>query len=782
MVPFLLALAVSAQAPQVPDPADTYRDERARELHVRARERRRAVDRSITSYQAIVKERMSAGLRTRLRDRLLYRRETASRIDWRRGGPINITALGAREAVPILTAKPGVPKDLDKFLPRLAFDPMDSDALISVDITALRHPLASGSEAHYRFSTGDSTTINLGERTIKLVELKVEPRRSDFHLVTGSFWIDSDTYSLVQTTFRLARDVDFNEMETPEGTSIRNIGFVRIATDSAGNKNMSFTPMRAELQYITIEYSLVHLRWWLPRLFAAEGSVQMGPVKTPLHYERAYSEYEVTGDTTLSVVLRESLPASEQRPCRPETSMDINAEIGEPTTPEERARQAARDSVRRREEREALAKDTARTRRIRERQEALARDTARVRRRLEREACSKLYSVTVADSAALLTSDQLPTTIYGDQITLTSDPELAQLMDRLKKLADPPWQARAAAFAWGLRGNGLVRYNKIEALSVGARGDFDFGRLRADATGRLGVADLAPNLELGLTHNSLNTTMRVAGYRRLDVMDKPSGFGGMSTGLGAFFAGRDERDYYRTTGGEVLLRPVESNTQWYSLRLFAEQQRPVSKESDFSIPHLFDDAHLFDPNLPALRADQVGAALSLRGSWGQNPAGFRLAAEAYTEASTGTYDFVREAVTAQLGIPLPFKLAGAVEVAAGTTQFHASSSLPINGKPPQSQWFLGGVRSIRGYEIGHEFGPAFWRARGEIGTSLPAARLVLFSDFGWTGDPNRISDRASMWSVGAGGSFLDGILRVDIARALRNSSSWRLHVSVDGIL
>jgi hypothetical protein len=779
----LLALIVAVQVPRSADTTGAYRDERARELHLRARQRLAYVDRSITNYEAKAKERISVGLRTRLRDRLLYRRETASQINWRRGGPINIKALGAREVVPVVTAKAGVPKDLDKFLPRLAFDPMDADALLTVDTTSIRHPFSPGSEAHYRFSTGGSTTINLGERTVRLVELKVEPRRSDFRLISGSFWVDSDTYSLVQTTFRLARDIDFNETASnqPKPAKVRKIGFLKFVSDSSGSTQLSFTPARAELQYITIEYSLVHLRWWLPHLLAAEGSIQMGPLKTPIHYERSYTGYQVTGDTTATVVFRDSLPEPERRSCRPSSSMSINVEVGvQDTSSAARQRRMARDSAERRRQEAELARDTAQSRRIRERDEAIARDTARARRRREREECAKLYTVTVADSAALLTSTELPPSIFGDKEQLTSDPELEQIMNRLKKLADPPWQARAASFAWGLGGSGLVRYNKIEALSVGARHDFDFGRMRADATARLGVADLEPKAELGLSLATLNTQMRIAGYRRLDVMDEVSGMGGFWTSAGAFFLGRDERDYLRSTGGEVLIRPIDSNTQWYNIRLFAEQQRPLSNETDFSVRHLLSSSHVFDPNLRAERADQIGAALTLRTVWGQNPEGFRLASEAYVEGSQGTFDFVRESALLQLSAPLPFKLAGAVEVAAGTTQF---SSNDLFDQPPlQSQWFLGGARTIRGYEIGNTFGPAFWRGRAELGTSLPAARVVLFSDFGWAGSTNNISKRASMWSVGAGGSFLDGLVRVDLARALRGSRAWRLHLSVDGIL
>jgi hypothetical protein len=774
VVVLLLALTISAQTPQAVDTSNAYRSARAREVHTLARTRRRAVDRSITNYQALAKERISVGLRTRLRDRLFYRRETASRIDWQRGGPINITVLGAREAVPVASSKAQVPGDLENFLPRLAFDPMDMDALLRIDTTTLKHPLSLGAEAHYRFGIGDSLSINLGERTIRLIELQVEPRRRDFHLVSGSFWIDSDTYSLVQSTFRLAKDFNFEEDAEDEEDR------------REANKIPGFMkPIRAELQYITIEYSLVHLRWWMPRLFAIEGMFQMGPIRTPIHYERSYTDYNVRGDTTVGLIARDSMTEAERRSrtCRPRTRMNvsISTDDDKPTAEEierRRQREAVRDSARERERAEQIAGDTARQRRIRE----IAADTARQRRIREAEECAKLFHVTVEDSAKLLTSAELPNTIYGDTEELTSDPELAKLMEQLKRVAQAPWQLPAPSFSWGLSGNGLVRYNKVEALSVGGRGELDLGRLRADATARIGVGDWEPNFELGLTRATLDSNLRLAGYRRLEVMDKISGFGGMSSSLGALLNGLDERDYYRTLGGELVVRPAETSTQWYTLRLFGETQRTASKETDFSVRHLIDESHRFDPNQTARRADQLGAALTLRGAWGQNPAGFRLAAEAFVEGSTGTFDFVRESLLLQLGLPLPLKLAGAIEVAAGTTHFTEIADALYEGQPAQSLWYLGGTRTIRGYGIGDGAGTAFWRARGEIGTGLPLARLTLFTDVGWAGSSNHIAQRASLWSAGVGASFLDGLLRVDVARALRGSKDWRLHMSVDGIL
>jgi hemolysin activation/secretion protein len=199
----------------------------------------------------------------------------------------------------------------------------------------------------------------------------------------------------------------------------------------------------------------------------------------------------------------------------------------------------------------------------------------------------------------------------------------------------------------------------------------------------------------------------------------------------------------------------------------------VSKETDFSIAHLVDEGNLFAPNRRAERADEAGGALTLRLAAGQNPAKVRGGVQLHADASFGTFDFTRESATVYLGAPLPFRLSTAVELSAGTS----TGTVPI-----QSLWYLGGVRSMRGYTIDAQSGNAYWRARAEIGRGLPVFRLTGFTDFGWAGERTNVQSRASMLSVGAGASFLDGLIRIDLARSLRGQRDWRLHASVDGIL
>jgi hypothetical protein len=137
------------------------------------------------------------------------------------------------------------------------------------------HPLEPGSEAHYRFRTGGTTSIRLsGGRTITLVELEVIPRRAVYWLVSGSLWLDQATHAAVRGTFTLAAPfqppMDDVPIPLPE---------------------MSFT-----LQYITVEYGLWQDRWWLPKLVAFEGSVSLAGITAPLVWERAYEDYRVYGE------------------------------------------------------------------------------------------------------------------------------------------------------------------------------------------------------------------------------------------------------------------------------------------------------------------------------------------------------------------------------------------------------------------------------------------------------------------------------------------------------
>ena len=709
----------------VPDSAtiaSAYLDPAARELVRLARERRRLVDRSIRAYQTIARERISVGLRALRRDRTLWEREVASRIDWERDGPVRMEVLTAREVVPPVVAGVQVPTDVRQFVPHLAFDPADPFLITGWgqgDDTIV-HPLAPGSEADYRFRTGGTTVIRVPSGTeVRLRELEVLPRRDEGRLVRGSLWIEAESHAVVQATFRLSSELRPTEDEDDVPALIEPA--------------ISF-------DYIAMEYALWESKWWLPRLLAARGAVQLGRVATlPVTYERTYGDFEVGVDPTPErVPLAGSEFAEDQRVrCPFGVWIGLQSEDDEPPEPVG----------------EPDEEDT---------EEEELSDA-------ERRECER-FSVELADTATLLAGNAVDREETDLGESLLSDSELEAIRERVEALAPVPWDAATPRLSAPWQAPGLIRYNRVEGLSLGARAAMDFGPVEASATARLGMADLEPRGELAVASGGPGGRLRAAAYRRLVPMDPSTRPFTLASSLGTFLLGRDEGDYFRTLGVELTGGPSLSSPRWYDWRLYAQRERPAEKETELSLAHLLDEDHLFAPNALAHEADQLGGAVGLHGQWGEEAVGLRTRADVAVDGAVGTFDYARPSLTLGVGFPLPGPLIGLVEGGAGTSFGHPAL---------QHLWRVGGTGTLRGYAPGVRVGETFWRGRGEISTEVPVARVGLFSDIAWAGPTEELGEGRPLLSAGVGVSVLDGLVRLDLARALRSPTGWRLTAYVD---
>jgi hypothetical protein len=714
----LVAATLAAQTPAADSGA--YLDAAARRLVAGARGRRETIDRSITSYRVTMQERIGAGIRALRRDRMLYRRELALRIEWRRDSVGRIEVIGARQTVPAVRPAAEMPEDLKGDVADYAFDPADDRMAIGLGGSdeeragrraRIGHPLARGSEADYRFAAGDSSVLTFPDgRTIRLRELRVIPRRLEFRLVSGSLWIDEGSHAVVRALFRPARPLDLREDLADEGDNDLP-GFVK--------------SIKIDVRFITIDYGLWEGRWWLPRLIGFDAVASAGSMlQMPLRYERLYSDYAVTGDTAARPVPR----------------------------PRHAAATAADDSIAR----------------------------ARCHERGDVQcvcpngggACLAFEVHIPTDTARLLASTELPPAFVGvggeGGDTLISAGEMEELTRRLGRLPAAPWQFRARTPRWG-----LARYNRVEGLALGARGDLDLGRLKVDGAARVALADGEPDLEAGLVRETGAARLRVAAYRRLAAVDPTARSLAFGNSLGALLLARDDGDYYRATGVELTVAPALTGAQRFSARLYVERQRRAVKRTDFSLPHAFDGDQVFRANVAADSADQVGAALTLRAQRGLDADAPRWGTEVTLDGGAGTYGFARASTTLRLATPLTPRFAAALELAGGTSAGRV---------PMQSRWYLGGPNTLRGYGGGTQSGDAFWRVRAELANRLPAARVVLFADAGRAGPRDRLSLQRPLVGAGIGASFLDGLLRVDLTRAVRSPTGWRLDFYTDGAL
>ena len=741
----LLAAAVAAllqgtpAAPAAPTPQDSasaYLDAGARTLITGARERRARVERTIDLYRVTARERVHAGLEAASRDRTLFGREMAVRIEWRRGETGNVRVLGAREASPSTSRGLIVPEGLDSEVTDLAFDPdelqlnlfqfgagnlggdddddeeREADAevrrdsagvTVQVSSEPIVDPLSAGSEAHYRFRSGDTTTVRLPDGSmLRMIQLEIIPRRREFRLLRGSLWIDAQTMGVVRSVLTTARPFDLR----------------RDAGEDIPRVVNTFGAIRGEVRYVTVEYALFQGRFWLPRLIAMDMEANVGMLAgIPVRFERSYSDYEVEASATpqqapISVLAQRDTAAA--RVC------------------EEEAKAAG---------------------------ETCECSNGRCRR----------WRVEVpADTAALLASADLPPPLADGNARLITGEEVESLARVLT-----PSLGRMGDFRPELSTSfTALRYNRVEALSLAARADVAWGPLAVDGEARIGLGDREPGVELGVTRESLARRTRIGGYRRLATFEPGSRALGLGGSLNALLFGRDEADYFRASGAELTSEPVRDGRWSYAWRLFGEHQHPVNRTTQFSLARAWDDEP-FGGVRAASRADQAGASLALSRTFGGDRAPARLTLGSWVEGQAGTFGFGRGQATARLAAPSLGPFALALEAAAGSS---------TGDVPPQGLWYLGGPSTVRGYEGALLEGESFWRARAELATPLPAARLVLFSDAGWAGTRDGWDFDPPLLSAGVGASFLDGLVRLDLARALRAPTGWRLELYLDGSL
>lgn len=691
-------------APSAAAIASAYADAGTRDLVQRARDRRDAVDRSVHGYRTLAKEHISIGVRAAGRDRILYRQETAARIDWRRNGPIRVEMLGAREVSP--TGKVEVPGGLANSLPGYVFEPSARHLLIGMnDSTFTRHPLTRGSEADYRFRSGDTVAVRLGSGAeVRVIELRVIPRRRDPKLIDGSLWLDARTHAVTRALYRPAAPITTGLSVQKKDSSV-NIGF-KAGGRPRGALATMLPRTRLEARYITIEYGLHQQQWWMPRMMSLEGIAEFGSLAAPLRLERTFSDYTLDAAATLPGEM--PVAAADSSGTCPKGSKNCTCTDGR---------------------------------------------------------CRRYEVHLPADTAELLASSHLPPSIFADGASALNTREADELMDELKRIAPSPSILAIARPDLILQaGPSVSRFNRVEGLAPGARATLDFQAFSVDATAYVGTSNWKPSVELGVTRPAAAAEHRFAGYYRLAAVDPGSRPLGIGNSASALLWGRDDGEYFRAAGVELTGTPSRTERQWYGWRVFAEHQTDAPREAGWSLRHLFDGDYQFRPNIQADRADQLGAALTLRTARGLDPRGFRWGTALELEGAAGTFGYVRPSLAVNSSVPLPGPLMGAVEVAAGTS---------FGDVPAQSLWYLGGPSTLRGYGANAANGDAFWRGRAEIANAFPAARIAVFSDVGWAGGRSTFTLDRPLWSAGIGASALDGLIRLDIARALVAPTGWR---------
>jgi hypothetical protein len=68
----------------------------------------------------------------------------------------------------------------------------------------------------------------------------------------------------------------------------------------------------------------------------------------------------------------------------------------------------------------------------------------------------------------------------------------------------------------------------------------------------------------------------------------------------------------------------------------------------------------------------------------------------------------------------------------------------------------------------------------ELGTSSPGIRKIVFGDLGWAGSRRNFSHPGRPLSgAGVGASFMDGLIRIDLAKGIYPEKSVRANLYVE---
>jgi hypothetical protein len=745
--------------------ASAFRDATARELFNRARSARIAQDSSLKSYDAKVRQRLSVlmGVGKLGRDRLVYRNESAFRVQWQRGVGAHVEMTGARVAAPVVGSSKIERDAVQSEVTGSDMSPIPyfpgSETLwvgllaaqTEVDEQSIVNPLARGAEAYYTYRTGDSVSFRLPDgRTVQLRELKVRPRAAKMNYVVGSLWFDTESGQLVRAAYRFAAPSQM-AIGVSAGDSTRKapkvISFIMTGL---------LSPNTAQISAVAVEYGLYEGRFWLPRLQSMEGSAEAMFARIPVKYENAFSYTSVNGDLGLPEIHVDTT-VTDLEPGFERPPSGLGAEARRRWRDSTRAarataRKARSDSIHAGIRVGSMRQcDTSATRVVTEYRYGDARLPVEVR--------------APCDVDKLMQSPDLPASVYDSGEEIFGSADRQRLIDEALSMA-----AQAPVFGALPRprfqfGPSMTRFNRVEGFSTGLKVAQQLGGgYEAAALGRVGAADRVANVELSLARSNLSRTVRLNGYNRLASANdwgNPLSFG---ASLSAFFFGRDEGFYYRTTGAELLWTSERGvRLDW---RAFSERQRAAVQKTTYSL------GAPFIANIAAASMVSTGAAVRFLHTHGLDPRGFRAFTDLRLEGAGGDSTYGRGALDVTLSHGLAAKLDGALTLAGGSS---------IGQLPSQRRWFFGGTQTIRGQRPDTaQSGTAFWLGRMELARTQIGFRTSLFGDIGWTGDRAKLRDVGRpMSGVGIGLSALDGLIRFDVARGLYPRKQTRVTLYLD---
>ena len=717
LLPLLLAATLPpTAAPQTPDtlppdPArDAYLDDTARRLVLGAKAARDTSLLAIDAYTAVIRERMGMEAPSLRRDRLWVNGERAVRVRWSREEPNVVHVLGAR------FHRPGLAPGESEFFPglraeRFAADPLGDPFNFGFAIfteprdaaITVRSPIEPGSERHYQYRSGDTLTLRLGDGQVMRTVAVTAIPRY------RSIRLVSAILWIDPESHGVARVAYRLAKKVDRELSWRvrlgrgSFGFWVDVRDSALASNSEDAPPGF---FDRLLGGVINET--MPRM---EMDITTVVVEYGYWEMRHWLPWSVRWKGYVGV--EEGVNATDIVPPSAPATIDWSVEVEEIV---ERGAEAAAGMP-------ATAAEALRL---------WSQEGDSVGGEVGSGDPAETVTITPADRDALTAGEALPPSFWEEDRAF-DEATLAGIATELETIGTGAGGDDAeAASPWFLHPPGktlrLLRYNPVERLSVGTRVRRDFGWGTAVLTARVATGSLdVPDLDLTLRRDHPRRRVLFSVYRTLRS-GNPGAGGGDSPGL--YVAG-DAADFHWSHGAAVRVLPSTGDRNWLSLRLFAEQDAEVAGDA---------------------RHDRVGASLGWRPWWGGVESGsVGGGGGASVRVSGGDNPHARTLVEGALVVPLPRRMSLGVQAGAGR----------VWGDPARHDlWRIGGTGDwLRGQEEAVR-ASRIAMARVDLQRPLRFLRLSVFAD--WAR-----ADGRDFQAIGAGLVFMDGVLRVDVARGLR---------------
>jgi len=701
------------------DSLTAYADSATASLVARAMERHAVEDTAVGDYRARLRYRLSFGLGRRRWAQVptAAAEEQEVLVAWQRPNDLQVEIVGRRAKS--RSESFGLSSIFDRpwFIPRGVGDSVRVFGTDFPERGAL-HPLAAEGPTWYRYSIVDSVRVTDPEgRSLDLIAVQVLPRRSGPALIAGKLWLDATTGEVVRLSFRYA------------GTAVWSVPTRPTHGDSAEARRENAILNRILTVDADLEYALQEGRYWMPYRQVVAGQV-VAPLFSDfvLSFEAstAFSDYEI--NTARPIVFRVPFPDSTPDPV-------VRAE-------RERVR---RDSIAA-EHRRRAARGQGRADIVEARDYAGWWANGR-------------YEIHRAPGDSLERYAD-----WGDSLRLDRDPaddrQVREVQEDLARLVDalPSELSGVPRTGFGYeRLADVFLYNRVQGASFGLGYRVRLPKTAfwsLQGTVRYGISDQRVLVKLGVTRDAPGGRWTIAGYRDLLEVDPFSRGRSIGNSLNGILAAHDDADYYLAQGGSLRVERSLRRGLDLSLGVRIEDAGSVDAVGRSAVNDFLGGSGIFPPNPPVRDGTFAIVESRSEGYFGRSRWSVGVEGWLGEAQTTGRVFGEWRQPVGREGRDLMLSLKGGLTTRPGL---------------PQTDFRVGGLTTVRGFDYGRGRGEVFWAVQADWAFGGGWIRPVLFGDAGQAGPAGALFQSPTLVGAGAGVSFLRGLARLNLSHAITPS-------------